>query len=645
VRFGLWLKLTAAFVFAALVPVAITAWIAREVVGRRYEREHEQTLAEVEDQVRQELASATRTLTRKVGAIARDTDPKIGRVLVELARGRLPAELRRELDEEGPQRMRHLGFDVLLITDDEGRVLSAGHAPGRVGMKDPLPERLVSERPGEPAYVRLPVEVRQAEQLRVERRGTLVVARRVQGPGTGTAVVVVGGLLLERALWERLPRRPGVAYLLREIDGPVLRAPREGWARWRRFPKRRVTLPGPTGAAAAALVMAVSDASLRRARQRLDLVIMALAGSAFLFVVLVVGALVVRRFTGRLGSVAAAASAVAQGDLSVTIPPGPRDEVGDLVSSFNQMTRELSEAREQLVRAERIAAWQEIARRIAHEIKNPLTPIQLSIETLRRAHRAGHADFEEILDESTQTILEEVQRLRHIVTEFSQFARMPKPDKAPCDLNDIIRQAAALYEGETAGSPRAGHPQAAGPQVAGPQAAEAPSPVDIELDLDPDLPLVPADRDQLMQVLHNLLSNARDAIDAAAAPRIRVVSFALRGGAEAGGPEGRDGDADRRREPRQGDARDDARRPARRDTASEPIPEFRRVGFCVEDNGHGFDDTIRSQIFTPYFTTKAESGTGLGLAIVHRIVVEHGGAVEVAGAPGRGASFTVTLPL
>ncbi len=636
-RFGLWLKLTAAFVFAALVPVAITAWIAREVVGRRYEREHEQTLAEVENQVRQEVRSAGRTITRKVDAIARDTDPKIGRVLVELARGRLPARLRRELDEEGPQRMRHLGFDVLLITDDEGRVLSAGHAPGRVGMKDPLPQRLVAERPGEPAYVRLPVEVHQADRLRVERQGALVVARRVQGPGTGTAVVVVGGLLLERALWERLPRRPGVAYLLREIDGPVLRAPREGWARWRSFPKRRVTLPGPTGAAAAALVVAVSDASLRRARQRLDLVIMALAGSAFLFVVLVVGALVVRRFTGRLGSVAAAASAVAQGDLSVTIPPGPRDEVGDLVSSFNQMTRELSEAREQLVRAERIAAWQEIARRIAHEIKNPLTPIQLSIETLRRAHRVGHADFEEILDESTQTILEEVQRLRHIVTEFSQFARMPKPDKAPCDLNELIHQAAALYEGETAGSPRADDPQAGGPQ-----AAAAPSPMNIELDLDPDLPLVPADRDQLMQVLHNLLSNARDAIGAAEAPRIRVVSFALRGaaegsGPEGSGPEGSDGAADSRREPSQGDLH--------RTSSPQPVPSFRRVGFCVEDNGHGFDDTIRSQIFTPYFTTKAEGGTGLGLAIVHRIVVEHGGAVEVSGAPGRGASFTVTLPL
>ena len=570
-RLGLWLKLTAAFVFAALVPVALTAWIARQVVSSRYAREHDKTLTEIEGLVKQEVARAHAALVRKVDLLARDSDPKIGRVLVELARGRLPADLRRELNEEGPQRMRHLGFDILEITDGKGRVLSAGHDPGRVGMKDRLPARLVASQEGRAVFVRLPVEVRTANQLRLVKRAAIVVARRVKGPGT--EIIVMGGQRVGRALWERLPRKPGVAYLLREVSGRVLRAPAEGWDRWKRFPSRTVPLAGIDGRPAAEIVVAVSNEDLRQSRQRLDLVIMALAGSAFLFVVLVVGALVVRRITGRLSKVAAAAVAVAEGDLSVTIPPGPRDEVGDLVAAFNQMTGELSDARERLMRAERIAAWQEIARRIAHEIKNPLTPIQLSIETLRRAHRSAHPDFEEILDESTQTILEEVQRLRHIVTEFSQFARMPKPSKGEVDLNEIIRHAVGLYEGE-------------GDSLV------------VELDLDESIPRVQADRDQLMQVLHNLLANARDATQQAEAPRVRVVSFGVTNG----------------------------------------------VGFTVADNGHGFDATVRSQIFTPYFTTKAESGTGLGLAIVHRIVAEHGGTIEVAGAPGRGAQFTVTLP-
>jgi len=404
----------------------------------------------------------------------------------------------------------------------------------------------------------------------VQDKAAIVVARKVSGPGTH--VVVMGGLLVDRALWTRLPRKPGVAYVLREKGGRVLKAPPEGWGRWKRFAQRRVALTGPDATPAAYLVVAVSDEELVLARQRLDLNIMALAGSAFLFVVLVVGAFVVRRVTGRLGKVAAAAEAVAGGDLGVTIPPGAQDEVGDLVRSFNLMTGDLRDARERLVRAERIAAWQEIARRIAHEIKNPLTPIQLSIETLRRAHQLARPEFDEILEESTITILEEVQRLRRIVSEFSEFARMPKPELAPCDINEVLRHALGLHD---AGG------------------------VAVVTHLEEGLPEVSADREQLMQVLHNLLGNAKDAVGEADVARIQLYSFSLHDG----------------------------------------------VGFTVEDNGHGFDETVRQQIFTPYFTTKEGRGTGLGLAIVHRIVVEHGGTIEVAGSPGSGANFTVRLPL
>ncbi len=569
-RVGLWVKLTAAFVFAALVPVGTTAYIAREVVAKRYEREHKKTLREIDHLLDQQVKQSTDAIVRKVDNLARDSDPKIGRVLVELARGRLPADLQRELDEEGPRRMRHLGFDVLIIADGKGRVLSAGHAPGRVGMVDKLPGLLAAKLEGRAAFVRLPVEIKVGEQLAVQDKAAIVVARKVSGPGAH--VVVVGGLLVERALWSRLPRKPGVAYLLRETGGRVLKAPPEGWKRWKRFPQRKVALVGPDATPAAHIIVSVSDEELVLSRQRLDLNIMALAGSAFLFVVLVVGAFVVRRVTGRLSKVAAAAEAVASGDLAVTISPGAQDEVGDLVRAFNHMTGDLLDARERLVHAERIAAWQEIARRIAHEIKNPLTPIQLSIETLRRAHQLARPEFDEILEESTTTILEEVQRLRRIVSEFSEFARMPKPELAPCDLNEVLRHALGLHEADG---------------------------VAVETHLQEDLPEVSADREQLMQVLHNLLGNAKDAVGAQNEPRVQLHSFSLHDG----------------------------------------------VGFTVEDNGHGFDETVRQQIFTPYFTTKAGQGTGLGLAIVHRIVVEHGGTIEVAGKPGSGASFTVRLPL
>ena len=99
--------------------------------------------------------------------------------------------------------------------------------------------------------------------------------------------------------------------------------------------------------------------------------------------------------------------------------------------------------------AERIAAWQEIARRLAHEIKNPLTPIQMAMDNLRKTWRKQHPSFGEILEESTATVLEESDRLRRIVSEFSDFARMPKPDLAPLDLSEVVGGALALYQGET----------------------------------------------------------------------------------------------------------------------------------------------------------------------------------------------------
>jgi nitrogen fixation/metabolism regulation signal transduction histidine kinase len=253
------------------------------------------------------------------------------------------------------------------------------------------------------------------------------------------------------------------------------------------------------------------------------------------------------------------------------VPVRTRDEVGELASTFNAMTRDLAGARDELVRAERVAAWREIAQRIAHEIKNPLTPIQMAIETLQRAHKKGAPQFDVLFAESASTILDEVGRLKRIVAEFSSFARMPAPTLAPVDVSEITDAALALYKGgETA----------------------------LELELGRGLPRALADKEQLTQVVINLVENARDAV--AGRGRIRVVTRA---------------DADRG-----------------------------RIELEITDEGPGLSDEARAKLFTPYFTTKPR-GTGLGLAIVHRIVTDHGGEIRVGGAPGQGAVFTVALPL
>jgi nitrogen fixation/metabolism regulation signal transduction histidine kinase len=285
---------------------------------------------------------------------------------------------------------------------------------------------------------------------------------------------------------------------------------------------------------------------------------------------LLFGALLARRLSRPLDELAEGARAVARGDLDVHVHATGRDEVGELGVAFNRMTADLRTAREQLVRAERVAAWREIAQRIAHEIKNPLSPIQMSIETLQRARQKSPESFDALFTESAHTILDEVTRLKNIVSEFSSFARMPAPQLAPVDLGQVIDAALALYAGGATA---------------------------VERSLTPDLPTVMADRDQMTQVLLNLLENARDAVAMQEGALVRVTTRA---------------------------------------TAT-------RVELEVTDNGPGLSDEARARVFTPYFTTKAR-GTGLGLAIVHRIVSDHGGEIRVGGALGQGAVFTVALP-
>jgi two-component system nitrogen regulation sensor histidine kinase NtrY len=262
-----------------------------------------------------------------------------------------------------------------------------------------------------------------------------------------------------------------------------------------------------------------------------------------------------------------AAERVAEGDLTSTINLRLGGRADQTFATFDRMTHELRETRARLAEAERAAAFQDIARRIAHEIKNPLSPIQVSIETLRKAHKKGHPDFDEIFEESTRTVLDEVRRMERIVREFSEFARLPKPAPVELSLPALAQEVLSLYQ---------------------------PADVDVILEAAQDVPNVRADREQLTQVLINLLQNAFAAARAHATPKVwvRVV---------------RDG---------------------------------RGVTLHVDDNGPGVPVSERARIFEPYVTRK-EHGTGLGLAIVKRIVSEHGASIVVGDSPLGGARFSV----
>ena len=173
---------------------------------------------------------------------------------------------------------------------------------------------------------------------------------------------------------------------------------------------------------------------------------------------------------------------MARDNLQYRIPNNRDDEIGVLIESFNQMAQDLVENRRKRVEAEQIAAWREIARRLAHEIKNPLTPIQLAVQQMRDKYAGDDPEYQRFVTDCTEIVTEEVTTLRSLVEEFANFARMPSLSLAPSDLNKSVRRVVRLY----------------------PDAR-------IHLDLADDQPLLELDLEQMRRVLINLIENGIDA--------------------------------------------------------------------------------------------------------------------------------------
>jgi nitrogen fixation/metabolism regulation signal transduction histidine kinase len=182
-----------------------------------------------------------------------------------------------------------------------------------------------------------------------------------------------------------------------------------------------------------------------------------------------------------------AVSGLASGDLRKRAEVSSHDEVEDLVRAFNRMADDLEVNTRRLVEAEKLSAWREVARRLAHEIKNPLSPIKLSIQNLVRVYNGNPSTFEKTLTETSDTILEEVERLKTLADEFSNFARMPKPALSAGDISEVLRGAVALFDRPEIG-------------------------VKIDLHASDNLPHVMLDRDAISRIFTNLLKNAVEAM-------------------------------------------------------------------------------------------------------------------------------------
>jgi signal transduction histidine kinase len=466
-RFTLW------FAIAALVPIAVAALVTREVLARSYRHEYDRTRDVAEVVMRGELRRLQERVEQEAGGLSSKSDPFIGNLLQDLAKGggQLDSEGRRRLKEQANQQKDVLGLAVLTVLAADREILAAPHDRASVGERAtelPVPrdviyrfEKITGKQTMESILV--------AEAARVAKDGP-------------TAVTVVVGRRVDGALLDSV-RRPGqVDARVVDAHGTVLISPAEPDWRGRGTPLVHIPLLGDDGKPVATIEVAVRDRGLAALQRQVSIIALALALAALALTTLV-GALVARRITRGLDRVVTGAQAAARGDLDHRVPVTSADEVGEVAAAFNLMMEDLRTAEERLVIAERIAAWQEIARRLAHEIKNPLTPIQMAMDNLRKTWRKQHPSFAEILEESTATVLEEADRLRRIVSEFSDFARMPKPELAPLDLGEVVSGALALYQGESPVEHKA-------------------SPV----------PPIEADRGQMNQVLLNLVENARDAI-------------------------------------------------------------------------------------------------------------------------------------
>jgi signal transduction histidine kinase len=312
---------------------------------------------------------------------------------------------------------------------------------------------------------------------------------------------------------------------------------------------------------------------LKRISRSLYVVALLLILSGIVFSV-IFGLMISRPFTRRLEELLRAMRLAANGETkNVQLNFKTGDDFETISGTFNRLVEDIAVQQKKLIEAERIRTWQDIARKMAHEIKNPLSPIRVSAETLMKAFRKKPEGFEKILEESTSVISEEVQRIRKIVDEFVEFARLPAPTKTLGDLSGVIEQAASLYRGME----------------------------NIKIELRPgEIRKFFFDPDQITRVVHNLLKNSVEAFSGTGEIVIETE-----------------------------------------ERASFEVPV---AVVTVTDNGPGITDEVKSRLFTPYLTTKKD-GSGLGLNICRRIVLEHGGSIELDSKLGSGTKITFTLPL
>jgi two-component system nitrogen regulation sensor histidine kinase NtrY len=405
-------------------------------------------------------------------------------------------------------------LDFLDVVQPDLTIVSSAHSPARFGYKNDWQVAPEDWSASDAFLARIPLQ-----------EGTAVALVAVRSAGGGGKAYVAGGRRVTPEFLKSLGQAPGMHALLWVPPGEVIDAQgatvdinklrqlvddakhtgREAmgavqWTAARSSAEAFLALPLMRRAQPAGVLLAGTSLAEQLALEREILWI----GITVAVVGILLGALLgwwtTERITRPVEQLVKGARSVAAGDWSAHVDVSSKDEIGELARAFNKMTSQLVEQRDRAIQAERVAAWRELARRLAHELKNPLFPLQITVENVQRARKLPPNEFDEVFAESTSTLLTEVSNLKAIIGRFSDFAKMPAPRFEKVDLNEIIRGVMRLYDAQlhADGKPR----------------------IEPVLDLGEGDLHMEADEEQLRRALSNLVLNAIDAMPAGGTLRI-----------------------------------------------------------------------------------------------------------------------------
>jgi two-component system nitrogen regulation sensor histidine kinase NtrY len=464
-------RLVLAFGFVAALSVAGLGVVVREDQRATETRRFEQEVKSACDRVVAEIGRQAES-DRKLVAGACQSGELVDRALIWLEAGTLDDERRLALSRLVPEERQAFDLDELLLATADG---------DRLG-QDPMTLLNLSRAEvaamvgGDAAHFTLRASANPAE---------VALTTRCRKPGAGGIAVGLVGTRHLAPVVERLGKTLDTAVTLGTLAQPPPKV--DGIA------QASCALRDASGASAV-VVVSKSKAELFQSLARIDqtTIYAALAATA---VALLLAVLLARSLGGPIAELATEARKVARGEAR-PLPVRGAGEIAELAQAFDTMLVDLEATRRRLAATSRVAAWREVARRVAHEIKNPLAPIRAAVETLRRLRARQDPEFDAYFDQATRTVLDEVARIAGIVTEFTRFARLPQPRPEEIDLVEVARQVVQMHEAPGA---------------------------HILLTAPGEMPAVRADKDQIARVLTNLVQNALDAIKGQEGGRVEVT--------------------------------------------------------------------------------------------------------------------------